>query len=341
MSKLKTRKPTGLAPWPFILVEGPEKTGKSYAAALLTKDARIGDAYWLDCGEGAADQYAAVPGVQYDVLDHDGSYKEILEQVLALTSEVPGVDPKTGLPNLFVLDSSTNLWALIKAQADADARKRKNAGPDVEIQITMDLWNRARDRWKAIIDPLIRWDGIVILTARGKEVAKMENGKPVAGQKDYTIESHKTLPFDVDVIVRPVAPGQALLMGARSIHVNPGQIGKTLPKYGDTGLAGLLFDTLKLGGEMGARDYKPEIIEASNGLVNVDAVKAEAVAVLAELLGHVPADSDKAPLGGLWKKHSLPGSGAVPFEKAEAFLSDVRVLPVAKSEAPKTDEAAA
>ncbi|MEU9097085.1 hypothetical protein [Streptomyces sp. NPDC048361] len=31
--KLKTRKPTGIVPWPLLLIEGEEGAGKTYSAA--------------------------------------------------------------------------------------------------------------------------------------------------------------------------------------------------------------------------------------------------------------------------------------------------------------------
>ena len=57
---IKARKPTGAVPYPVILIEGEEKAGKSYAAALLSTSPRVGATYWLDLGEGSADEYLSL-----------------------------------------------------------------------------------------------------------------------------------------------------------------------------------------------------------------------------------------------------------------------------------------
>lgn len=62
---LKTRKPTGAVPWPLVLLEGEEKAGKSWALAELSASDKVGDTYWFDLGEGAADEYGAIPGARY------------------------------------------------------------------------------------------------------------------------------------------------------------------------------------------------------------------------------------------------------------------------------------
>ena len=60
----------------------------------------------------------------------------------------------------------------------------------------MDKWNRAAARWKAIVDPLVQWPGLMVFTARGAEVTAMdENGRPIAGTKVYKVQAHKTLLF--------------------------------------------------------------------------------------------------------------------------------------------------
>ena len=74
MSLIKSRKPTGVVPYPVILLEGPEKAGKTWAALLLSRSERVGQTYVLDLGEGSADEYGAIPGVRYEVLEHDGTY---------------------------------------------------------------------------------------------------------------------------------------------------------------------------------------------------------------------------------------------------------------------------
>src|SRR4028119_1593003 len=78
VSGLKTRQPTGRVPWPCILLEGEEKAGKSWALAQFSSSDKIGALYWIDLNEGAGDEYGAVPGARYQLVEHDGSYAAVL-----------------------------------------------------------------------------------------------------------------------------------------------------------------------------------------------------------------------------------------------------------------------
>src|SRR3954462_3629075 len=87
MAGLKTRKPTGRVPWPCILLEGEEKAGKSWALAQFSTSDRIGVLYWIDLNEGAGDEYGAIPGATYELVEHDGSYGQVLAAVQAIQAE--------------------------------------------------------------------------------------------------------------------------------------------------------------------------------------------------------------------------------------------------------------
>ena len=78
---LRTRKPTGVPSWPLILLAGEAKTGKTYRAAEFTGDENVGRAFWLDLAEGCADEYGLVPGADYEIVDHDGTWIDIVTQV--------------------------------------------------------------------------------------------------------------------------------------------------------------------------------------------------------------------------------------------------------------------
>src|SRR4051794_29446781 len=85
---LKTRKPTGAVPWPFILLEGEEKSGKSWAIAELTKSEPPGPLSWIALNEGAADEYGAIPGADYEVVELSaGSYAELLDAIEKIHAE--------------------------------------------------------------------------------------------------------------------------------------------------------------------------------------------------------------------------------------------------------------
>lgn len=110
----------------------------------------------------------------------------------------------------------------------------------------MNLWNDANSRHRKFMTALMTFPGIVVMTARGGEVAAVEGGKPVEGKKTYRVEGNKTLGFDASCWVRLARDEKPVVVGARSVHtgVRPGiDPPKTLPD--DWTLEWLIFDALK------------------------------------------------------------------------------------------------
>lgn len=273
MSRLQTRKPTGQVPWPLLLVEGSEKSGKSFAAYRFSADERVGRTFVIDLGEGTADEYARLG--PYEVIVHDGTYNSILEQVRAACAE----PTEPGKPNVLVIDSATALWALIKAWAEHRARssragrKKLQDDPDAEVDVSMNLWNDAADRWYRVLNELRRSNVVGVLIAQGKEVAKVQGGQPVAGQTDYKVEAHKGTPYAVTAQVRMTKPHTATLVAARSLDVEVPARGLGLPD--DNPLGHLVFDVLGAG-----RESAPaQIVHGAVGLSVADA-KNRLVALL-------------------------------------------------------------
>jgi hypothetical protein len=232
--ELKTRRPTGKPPWPMILLAGAEKCGKSYSAAAFSASDLIDRTFWIEIGEGAADQYGALPGARYEIVEHDGTYQSIGRAIYAATMQPRGPE---GKPHAIVIDSMTELWDLLSDEAQAAANRRKNKGPDGEAQITMDLWNVAKKRWRRVIDLLRTYDGPVILTSRLEQVAVMApNGQPTTA-KTLKIRSEKNLAYEVDAIVQIPEPRQYQLTGVRSVRWNraPGEA-MDLPDFTVDGL---------------------------------------------------------------------------------------------------------
>lgn len=230
MTDIRTRPPTGLVPWPLILIEGAEKTGKSFLAAQFTACQRLGAAYWLDLGEGAADEYAAIDGAHYLVLVHDGSWPEILGQVEAVHTEAARAAGAGQPPVVLVIDSMTAEWDLLKdwvgqrARTSPAARKKLAQDPDADIKPAMNLWNDAAARHGRLMHLLMTFPGIAIVTARGKDVAALDdNGRPT-GQRDYRVEGHKNLAFDCSAWVRLSREHHPQVVGVRSVRagIRPG-----------------------------------------------------------------------------------------------------------------------
>ena len=252
MPPLSTRKPTGVVPWPLILIEGGEKTGKSYACAVLSASKKVGRTLWLDWGEGAADEYGAIDGARYEVIEHDGTWASIMGQVVAAKEEAQRAKDAGEPPVVLVLDSITCEWESLKDWA-ADRAKTQKANreklqrdPNAEVNISMNLWNDAASRHRRLMTLLMTFPGIVVITARGGETALVENGRPVEGKKSYRVEGHKSLAFDASCWIRLSRDTRPVVVGARSVHagVRPG-IDPVQVLTSDWSLEWLIFDVLK------------------------------------------------------------------------------------------------
>jgi hypothetical protein len=241
-TQLRCRPPTGKVAWPLILVEGEEKSGKSVAAYTLSASAQVGRTFVFDLGEGTADEYAELG--PYEVVDHDGTFSDLITQMRAAT-EQPMAD---GKPNVIILDDGTNLWELLKDWADSRARRSKKGremlerDPDAEVDISMNLWTDAKERWYEVVNLLRNWPGIGIIIARGKEVAKVQGGAPVAGQSEWKVDAEKGIAFAATAWVRMTRPHAATLIAVRSLHAEVPAKGLRLPESNP--IEHLVFDVL-------------------------------------------------------------------------------------------------
>ncbi|WP_203832995.1 hypothetical protein, partial [Actinoplanes lobatus] len=284
---LKTRKPTGRVPWPLILIEGGEKSGKSWACAQFSTSSRIGQMYWIDLGEGSADEYGAIPGANYLVVEHDGTWASILGAVTAVRDEAQHAADAGQPPVVLTIDSMTAEWDLHKDWASDKARQRHNAkaqkygkarlAADEEPTISMDLWNEANARHRKLMTILMTFPGIVLITARGKDVAALDdNGKPIERKREYRVEGHKTLGFDVSCWIRLDRSEPGLVVGLRSVHtgIRPGY-DDPFKLAADWSIEGIVFDALKCDpGTAHVRDLvetqpaEPEVEFASKDQLN-------------------------------------------------------------------------
>jgi hypothetical protein len=252
---IKSRKPTGEIPWPFVLLEGEEKAGKSHELAVFSASDRIGDSYWLDLGEGSADEYGAIPGARYQVLEHDGLYISFLEQIRAVWHEAKRAADAGEPPVALLVDGGTPLWRMLVDWTNDRARRSK-AGqrkladdPDAEIDPTMNLWNDANNRHRAIVDLLMTFPGIAVMTARGKLVSAIdEKGQPIANRKEYKVDGQKDLAYDASAWIRMHrSPRRAELIGGRGLKL--GQVDGAPKPLPDFSLESFIFEVLGAGGQ--------------------------------------------------------------------------------------------
>ena len=234
-----TRRPTGKPSWPILLIAGAEKAGKSWACAAASGSPLIHRTLWIGIGEDDPDEYGNVPDADFEIVEHDGTYRDLLAAVEWATAQPAGDD---GRPNLIVLDSMSRLWDLLcdMAQDQANARaRRKQQNPqsrqaaatdDTEADIHMDLWNIAKSRWANVMDALRAHQGPSLVTARLEEVTVMVGGKPTQ-QKELKVKAEKSLPYDVGGVIQLPERGKAYLTGVRTTRM---QVPERIPLPGFT-----------------------------------------------------------------------------------------------------------
>lgn len=223
---LQTRPPTGLDPWPFSLVTGTPKSGKTHVAAVASASPLIDRTFWFTYGEPAPDGFSTIKTDQgptrFEIVQYDGTYRGLL----SVMQEALTMPRENGKPHLWVLDSGTKLWEMIKDMAQAQANNRwakKNPDKDVPedgVTISSDLWNTARDRWDGIVNLMLAHDGPSIITARLDHVNAVNGKGDPTGEKIWKIQSHKTLPFEVDAIVELTGRNKTHITGVRSSRYN-------------------------------------------------------------------------------------------------------------------------
>lgn len=227
---MKTRKPTGLPSWPMMLIAGVEKSGKTYAAAQASASDLVDRTFWISVGEDDPDEYGAIDGARFEIVEHAGTYRDILRALTEAASE-----PVKDRPHLIVLDSASRLWDLLcdEAQETANARaarkaaRSKRPAPEDDVQITMDLWNLAKQRWQHCISVLRGHQGPSIITARLDEVTIVDDAGQPTKQKQYRVKAEKSLPFDVGLSIELPRFGDAYLTGVRSLRFKPSPAERT------------------------------------------------------------------------------------------------------------------
>ena len=203
--QFQTRKPTGKASFPLIVLSGVEGSGKTWAAVEATSMESVDRAFFIEVGESMADEYGAVPGANFEIVEHDGTLGQI-RAAIQWASDQPAAEGKY---NMLIMDSMTEIWDLITANAqflaNQRAKRKRNSNSD-EVRIGMDLWNRAADTWTGIMAQCRRFPGPVIVTARLKLTVLMDDKGQPTKDKDWKIEAHKSLPWQGQVVMQARRP---------------------------------------------------------------------------------------------------------------------------------------
>lgn len=257
VTQLRTRKPTGKPGWPRILISGAEGAWKSGTAAMLSADERMGEMFWLEVGDGetTADEYGALPGVRYTILEHDGTWLDIYNQLCGAWTVAKAAEEAGEPPIPLAIDAMSGIHSMLMELGDTRARKKaakqlsdrnKSAAiawsADYEASMTPDLWNLIRKRNNQLMTKVLTWPGPVALISRERMATVFENGNPTT-QKDWTLECRKDLPSQVTAWVRTEGGGIARVLKLRSareaVAVNVGERGH---RVSDFKLSTLIFD---------------------------------------------------------------------------------------------------
>jgi hypothetical protein len=183
----------------------------------------IGRLIWIPIGESDVDSFGQI--ADFDIEDEqDGTYRGLLNTVRKAVAE-PRADPSK--PNAIVLDSGTILWELLQDEADLIARSRaaekaakyNRQGPsaDDDVVIGHSLWNRAKDRWRLVINTLRRHDGPVIICCRLDEVTEFDvQGNPTRN-RTWKVKAERSLPYDATVVLQLRSYRRPTLTAVRSL----------------------------------------------------------------------------------------------------------------------------
>ncbi|MFE7129321.1 AAA family ATPase [Streptomyces sp. NPDC057638] len=292
--KLKTRKPTGIVPWPLLLIEGEEGAGKTYAAAEFSASDRIGQMFWMDLDEGSADEYAAIEGANYLIIEHDGTYRDILEQVEAVHAEARRAAAAGEPPVVLAIDSGSALWRMLtnwtyeRGRRTTKNRALLQGDPDAAYDIGRNLWNDALERWNRIIYLLRTLPGIAIVLARGKEVsATDDNGQPIRNKSEWKVAAQKDLGFDSTCWVRMKRNANPQIIKVRSLRMRVEQ--RRPLTLDDFSIEDLVFNRLGCSVES-----QPRIMPALAG----DRVQP--------WLNRIAKMEDKGKIAALWRSVPSP-----------------------------------
>ena len=232
--QFNTRKPSGIQSSPVILLAGVAGAGKTWAAVEATAAPEVHRAFFIEIGEGVADAYGAVPGADFEIIEHDGSIGQIRDAI-RWAAEQPAEPEKY---NMLILDSLTEVWDLLKDNAAAEMmqrikrkQRRLNGG---EPKPDMDLWNKAGEVSDGLMRQLLDFPGPVICTARLDEVTEINDSGRPSGAKDWKIQVNKKVPFRVSAVVQARSPRtwhlEKIVSTNPNLQIQPGEL-KPLPDF--------------------------------------------------------------------------------------------------------------
>lgn len=331
--EFRTRRPTGVQSAPVILLAGIAGAGKTWSAVEMSAMESIDRCFFIEIGEGVADVYGKIPDADFEIIVHDGSIGQV-RAAIQWAAHQPAAE---GKHNALILDSLTEIWDLIKDDAQAammqrvqrKGRKLNGAEPKPD----MDLWNRAAETSDGIMRQLMDFPGPVVATARLDEVTSMgDDGKPVRGKaKEWKIQVQKKVPFRVSAIVEARAPRQwtltKIVTVSENLRLEEGQE-KPLPGFTVARLLeGMGAVDMRAASTFQAKSVGDELSDdAAESQNKSDAQRNERAQYVNEMLSYIhrlESDSDAGSLErGVQKFQS--DNDAELLEACQKALSHVR-----------------
>lgn len=201
-----TRKPSCKASFPLMLLAGTEGAGKTWSAVEATGMQSVDRAFFIEVGESQADAYGAVPGADFEIIEHNGTVGQIRGAIQWASQQ----QPVEGKYNLLIIDSMTEIWQLLQDNAQEEANRRARSKgrkvPEDGVRLSMDLWNKIKSTWNGILHQCRQFPGPVLLTSRLELVTAMdEKGNPTR-DKFWKVQAEKNLPFHCQVVLQAREP---------------------------------------------------------------------------------------------------------------------------------------
>ncbi|GAA0607479.1 hypothetical protein GCM10010174_25780 [Kutzneria viridogrisea] len=288
--KLNLIKPDGAVRWPVIGVVGPPNSGKSMLITQFAADPRVGTTYAVEWGsgdKGVLNEYStAVPDANLYFLGHDSTVQSVYGQILAARELARTAVERGEPPHLLAIDSWSTCWELIKSWTYRRAaeglldKSKVPIDPNADLPIGFNLWNDARDRYRQVMNVILSWPGPVVLTCRGEWVSAVTpSGHPDRTHREYSIDAHKSLRYDVTALIRLSDEAAPQLVKCRSQYypVKPGD--KPIELARPINLGELIYDKMRVDPRRAVvpdtsepLDALPEVVEGRASQVSEGAV---------------------------------------------------------------------
>jgi hypothetical protein len=233
---VETFEPDGAMPWPLTLVEGEEHSGKTWDLVVFLKQCdKIGEAYWIALDEsGHARMYGGrLPGKPFELVRlKTGDYNEVLDVVRKIKAHAEAQHAAGEKPVALVIDTISGIWAGLHDWVNSRHRETRGVkrlladDPNADVgRAGRNLWNDAEARWTALVRELKTFPGLVIVSARGKEISATDpqTGQPAVDERKkpirtWSVETHKEFKFYVDVWLRKRREEGSFVVGVRSVE---------------------------------------------------------------------------------------------------------------------------